>query len=325
MKLKIYILLILVLLAVSGLAQFDSTYVSLTKNKFSVSSLSELHSTRLNLDLNKQYREIYEDVNINYKAQNGLYVGFGLSFYRLGLAISFKLPYTSIPELKYSTAFSFAGGYSYRKFYGEFKTKHYEGLQREIVRYTDDDVSSEVEINHDVETRQYGLTLYFFQSNKYNFDANFKNYNTQLKSAFTFVYAGGLNYYNFNGQLDLSERKLGGIEKNIEVRTLKFMPGAAVSIVRNNFYFSSIALAGLAYDYNILDFDAIRHGFSSVLELRAIFGYNNKYFFASLNAKYGYDFVLLRDNNLSIHNLMFNFKVGIKLNSKYLGKIGKYL
>jgi len=321
---KFPILIFLILFVSSSFAQFDTSYVSLTKNRFSVYPISELHSTKFKLNFNKEFSESYEDVTIRYRAQNGLYMGIGMSFYRIGLAISFKLPYTNIPDLKYSTAFSFAGGYSYRKFYGEFKTKHYQGLQQETIQFVDEDVSSTFKINHDIETKQYGFNLYYFKSNKYNFDANFKNYNTQLKSAFTIIYAGGLNYYSFNGQLDINSSS-EQIDKNIEVRTLKIIPGVAGSIVKNNFYFSSITLLGAAYNYNILDYSKIRHNISPVVEFRAVLGYNNNNLFASLNANYDYDFMLLRHNNLSIHNLMFNLKVGIKLNSKYLGKLGKYL
>lgn len=306
-------------------AQFDSTFVSLTKNKFSVYPLSELHSTKFKLNFNKDIRELYDNVDVKYKAQNGLYIGFGMSFYRLGIAISFKLPYTNIPDLKYSTAFSFAGGYSFKKFYGEFKTKHYQGLQKETIQYVKDDASSAFKINHDIETKQYSINLYYFLSDKYNFDANFKNYNTQLKSAFSFVYAGGISYFNLNGQLDLSANNISDIEKNIEVQTVKFIPGIALSLVKNNFYFSSLLLLGGAYNYNVLDYINIRHNFSPVSELRAVLGYNNKSFFASLTANYDYDYILLRENNINIHNLMLNLKLGLKINSKYLGKVGKYL
>ena len=324
MRYKFPILIFFSLFVLSSFAQFDTTYVSLTKNKFSIYPLSELHSTKFRLNFNKEFSELYDDVSIKYKAQNGLYVGLGMSFYRFGFSVSFKLPYTNIPELKYSTAFSFAGGYSYRKFYGEFKTKHYKGLEQETLQYVDEDVTSTFKTNHDIETRQYAVNIYYFSSSKYNFDANFKNYNTQLKSAFTMVFAGGFNYYNFNGQLDIINSS-DDFEKNIEVRTIKFLPGVAASIVKNNFYFSCIALIGPAYNYNILDYSKIRHNISPVVEARAVLGYNNKNFFASLNANYDYDFILLRDNNLSINNLMFNLKLGLKLNSKYLGKLGKYL
>ena len=323
------ILLLFILFGLSTSAQFDSSYVSLTKNKFSVYPLSELHSTQFKLNFNNDFKDLSDNVSIRYKAQNGLYIGFGMSFYRLGIAISFKLPYTNIPDLKYSTAFSFAGGYSYRKFYGEFKTKHYQGLQKETIQYTDtdddDNKSSVFDINHDIETKQSALNIYYFQSKKYNFDANFKNYNTQLKSAFSFVYAGGLSYFSLDGQLDLSGNNLNSIKKNIQVRAVEFIPGIAFSLVNNNFYFSSIILLGAAYNYNILDFSSIRHNFSPATELRAVLGYNNKNFFGSLSANYDYDYILLRQNNLSIHNLMFNLKLGLKLNSKYLGKIGNYL
>jgi len=251
-----------------------------------------------------------------------------MSFFRFGFALSFKLPYSNIPELKKSKAFSFSGGYSYKKFYGELKLKNYEGLQQETVNYTEDSTITRINIKENVETKQTGVMLYYIASDKYNFDANFKNYNSQKKSAISFITGGGYNYYSFLGKLDLVENTNSesiNLEKNIQIYTLRLMPGIAGSLVYHNFYFSVFSLFGGAYNYNILDNSTIRHSIAPSFELRSVLGYNNKNFFCSVNFNYDYDLVRLRENRLGVNNYMVNFKLGIKLNSKYLGKVGKYL
>lgn len=289
--------------------------------------MSEMYFSQYKLNFNDELDNQYENIEVNYKTQTSLYVGFGMSFYRFGFAFSYRLPYTNIPDLKKEQAFSFSGGYSYKHFYGELKIKKYQGVQEEIIRYDNDTTITTIIVNQGIETRQVGLNLYYFSSDKYNFDANFKNYNTQKKTATSFILGGGLNYYNFSGELDLNLKQeiAPNYKKDIDVKTIKFMPGIATSLVYNNFYFSTMTLMGGAYNYNTLDYNEIRHNFSPIVELRAVLGYNNRNLFTSINLNYDYDLVFLRQNKLGVHNFMVNMKLGIKLNSKYLGKIGRYL
>ena len=103
------------------------------------------------------------------------------------------------------------------------------------------------------------------------------------------------------------------------------MPGLTGTLVLNKFYFSAFGLVGAAYNYNILDNTSIRHKISPSFEIRSVIGYNNKNLFVSLNFNYDYDLIFLRENRLGVNNYMINLKLGIKLNSKYLGKIAPYL
>ncbi len=308
-------------------SQFDSSYVHITKDKFSIYPLTELHASRYHIRFNEDVSDA-DNVDANYDTQNSIYLGFGMSFFRFGFALSFKLPYSNIPELKESKAFSFSGGYSYKKFYGELKLKNYKGLQQETVNYTEDTTITSINIIEDVETKQTGIMLYYIASEKYNFDANFKNYNSQRKSAISFIAGGGYNYYSFLGKLDITENTSSeflNLKNSTQVHALRLMPGIAGSLVYHNFYFSVFSLLGAAYNYNILDNSAIRHNIAPTFEVRAALGYNNKNVFCSINFNYDYDLVRLRENRLGVNNYMVNFKFGIKLNSKYLGKVGHYL
>ena len=327
MNKSILILSLFLFVVQASYSQFDSSYVHITQNKFSIYPLTELHASRYHIRFNEDLSK-KDNIDANYNTQNSLYLGFGMSFFRFGFALSFKLPYSNITELKESKAFSFSGGYSYKRFYGELKLKHYEGLQQETINYAEDTTITRIDIKKDVETKQAGLMLYYIASDKYNFDANFKNYNSQKKSAISFITGGGYNYYSFSGKLDFVESSTSeslDFEESIQIYSLKIMPGIAGSLVYRNYYFSAFSLLGGAYNYNILDNSEIRHNIAPTFELRAVLGYNNKNFFCSVNINYDYDLILLRENQLGINNYMINLKLGIKLNSKYLGKVGKYL
>ena len=329
MKLSFKTLLIVVILLISRFAysQFDSSYVHITKDKFSIYPMSELHTSTYHLKFNEtQYDS--DEVDAYYRSQENIYLGFGMSFYRFGFALSFKIPYSDIPELKKSRAFSFSGGYSYKKLYGELKLNSYHGLQQETVNYLDDTTITQITIRENIVTKHMSLMLYYITSDKYNFDANFKNYNYQKKSAISFVTGGGFNYYSFLGELDFVETEQNEsleIEKNVLVYSLKLMPGLAATLVLNKFYFSAFTLVGATYNYNVLDNISVRHKVSPSFEIRSVIGYNNKNLFVSLNFNYDYDLIFLRENKLGINNYMINLKLGIKLDSKYLGKIGPYL
>ncbi len=324
---KLTVIVLFFILVRSAYSQFDSSYVHITKNRFSVYPLTEFYTSHYHLNINKSLNDL-ETTDASYYTQNNIYLGVGASFYRIGLALSFKLPYSNIPELKNSRAFSFAGGYSLKKFYGELKLKDYRGLQQENIIYENDTSKVNLILREGIEVKQVSAMCYYMSSGKYNFDANFKNYNYQKKSAISFVVAGGVNYYSFFGSLDLSGNKSTekiGVQKNVEIYSVRLMPGLATSIVYNKFYLSIFSLAGASYNYNILDKRDVRHMVSPYLELRSALGYNNRNFFCSLSFNYDYDLVLLKENRLGINNYMLNFKIGIKLNNKYLGGLAPYL
>lgn len=327
LNIKILFIGMLLLATNCASAQFDSSYVHITRDQFSIYPMTELHTSQFQLRFEDDIQQS-EEIEAGYSTQNSLYWGFGMSFYRFGFALAFKAPYSNIPELKKSKSFSFSGGYSFKKLYGELKLKNYHGLQREIVNYRDDTTISQITINKNIRAEHVGVAMYYFCSDKYNFDANFKNYNYQKKSAISLVLGSGFNYYSFFGKLDFADNSIADdldIEKNIQVYSLKVFPGMVASLVMKKFYFSFLGTIGGAYNYNILDDNAVRHRFAPSFEMRSSIGYNNKNFFASLNVNYDYDLVFLRVNKLGINNYMLSFKIGMKLNSKYLGKAGRYL
>lgn len=303
----------------------DSNYVHHTCKKFSVYPLTEFYTSHYHLEFDDSYKN-FEFLDATYKTQSNIYMGVGMSFYRFGFALSLRLPYSNIPELKKSKAFSFTGGYSYDRFYGEVKYKNYRGLRKETINFENDTTIQDIDINERIETKQNGLMLYYIASNKYNFDANFKNFNTQKKSATTFVLGGGYNYYSFEGKLDFTDDlDINNKNKSIEVYSLKVMPGIASSLVYKHFYFSVFALMGIGYNYNILDQSNVRHRGAPSMEFRSVVGYNNKNYFFSVNFNYDYDIILLRKNELGVNNYMLSFKIGMKIDSKHLGKLEPYL
>jgi len=326
LRINALIILFFILIS-SAFSQFDSTYVHVTKNQFTAYPLAEFYSNSYRLNIDKSLNNS-EKTDASFNTQNNIYVGLGLSFYRIGITLTFRLPYSNIPQLKMFKAFSFAGGYSIKKFYGELKLKDYQGVQQENITYDNDTTIVNLKINKGVEIKQVSIIGYYIASDKYNFDANFKNYNYQKKSSISFITGVGVNYYSFWGHLDLSENQpieVADVQRNIQIYSVKLMLGLSTSIVYKKFYFSVFSLLGASYNYNILDNNEVRHRVSPYFELRSALGYNNKNFFCSLGFNYDYDLVLLRENHLGINNYMLNFKIGIKLNDKLLGGVASYL
>jgi len=331
LRIKNILFILFILSSTLGFSQFDSTYIHTNHESFSIYPIFEFYKTKYNLRLDAEDENgdpLYEDVEKSFHTKNSFHLGFGVSFKRFGFAFTFLLPYSNIPELKASKVFAFSGGYSYRKFYGEAKLKHYKGLQEENITYHGDSLDINTSIRENVTTKQISLMLYYMTSNKFNFDANYKNYNVQKKSAISFVFSGGVNYYSIDGELDFIEQKnrnLANIKKTVDVYSIKTMPGVTGVLVFRNFYFTSFFLLGPAYNYNLLDKSEVRHNIFPSIEFRSALGYNSGNYFFSFTFNYDNDLIFLRENELGINNYMFNLKLGIKLNSKYLGKMGRYL
>jgi len=308
-------------------AQFDTNYVHVTKNKFTVYPMGETAYLELN----------FRDPDISKGAfkstltsRYALSTGFGMSFYRIGFSLSFQIPYSDIEELKGSKAFSFAGGYSYHRFYGELRYRHFKGFQKADVIH--DTISNVVNIRKDIELQQVGLALDYFFSKKYNFDAAYKNYNSQKKSAATLLLMMGANKYDISGKyliVDSSE-VISNIEliRDLDIWSIKIAPGGAATLSFHNFYLSTLFAFGMSYNINNIRGDGSYkevNSFAPVIEARAVGGYNSTKWFASLSLNIENDYFFYDVVNLSVANVFMNFKIGYKFDSKYLGKIGKYL
>lgn len=312
-----------------GYSQLDTNYIFQSRKKFSVFPIFQLYKTSYDLQLKEQGRnESIESIEKKFYTKTNLYLGFGMSFYKIGFSLLFKLPYSNIPELQNTKAFAFAGGFAYSKTYSEIKYKHYKGLQEETLTKNRDSTTISNRIEENLETKQASLMVYYIASKKFRYNAAFKNYNIQKKSTAAFVFGGGINMYNLNGDLDLVDTISNSesfLAKNTRIYSIKLLPGATGILTYKRFFISLFALAGPVYNYYMLDDTETRHQFNSTIELRSALGYNNSKFFASISFNYDNDRVVLQKNNLDISNYMLNFKIGIKLNSKYLAKIGPYL
>ena len=110
---KITTIFLLIIISNFVFAQFDTSYVHITKRKFVVTPIYEFYKSRYsisNVILNND--STYKEVEETYYSKRNIYLGIGVSFYRLGFSISFLLPNTNIPELEQSKSLSFMGGYS---------------------------------------------------------------------------------------------------------------------------------------------------------------------------------------------------------------------
>ena len=323
---KIYLLSFYLLISINIFAQFDTNYVFLTKDKFALYPMGESSVSTFFFDETTPDGSIS---SVDYHSRRFSSVGFGASFYRIGLSFSFELPITDIPELKKHKAFNFKGGYSYHKFYAELRLQTYSGVKEEI---TDPGIDTSIsKIRTDINIVQYGGNVYYFTSHKFNYDANFKNYNLQKKSAISPFINMGVNYYRIKGDFLLTDTMPDNSESyvtqlsNISVRLI---PSLAGTVVYKGFYFAAMAGLGLGFNKNYLGYNKLEedfYGFMPVVEINTTAGYANKSFFVSLvysiesvRVKYGKSY-------LGTVNSLWNLKIGKKINIKYLGKVGKYL
>jgi len=323
-----YLIFILIMLStIISKAQFDTNYVHLTKNSFSAYPMAETAYMELRFSDLDVDNKIYSST---LTSRNTTSLGFGMSFYRVGFSLSFQLPITNVPELENSQAFSFAGGYSYHRFYGELRYRHYKGFQKSILIH--DSLKGDVHIRKDIEMRQIGVALDYFFSKKYNFDASYKNYNVQKKSAATFLLIGGINRYDIFGKYLFSDsmRYASSIKfvREMDVWAFKLAPGGAFTLTYRGLYLSSLASLGVAYNNSNMFGDDNKvnvNSWAPAFEARAVIGYNSTKWFASLSLNIENDYFFYDKIDLSVANVYFNLKAGYKFNSKYLGKLGKYL
>ncbi len=305
-------------------AQFDTNYVYLTKGKFAVYPLFGSSYSKMQYD----YTSISGVSHISYVSRNVNSIGIGLSFQRLGFSLSYELPFSDIPELNKQRAVSFRGGYSYRRFYFDFRARYFRGLEQKVVDFND---NNSLSIRKDMVLSQIGFNLLYFTSRKYNFDANFKNYNLQKKSAISFIVAGGYNYYGLKGRLnivDTNAAQINSVVNKVNEKSLRTLSGIAFSLVYNKFYFSAIGVLGLSFNKNKIDLDQTINYYwntTPAYESMLTIGYSSESFFVSL--VYSLENDRSRIENLylgSVHSI-FEIKAGKKIDIKYLGKIGKYL
>jgi len=321
---RLFFLVFFIIPSMFVFAQFDTNYVHKTKNQFMVYPLLESANTTMYYDyVNADNSE----TSLTYTSRDFNSLGFGVSFYRLGFSLSFELPATNIPELKNHKAFNFKGGYSYRKLYGEIKIRNYNGVEEHIVN-SDSNYSS-TKIRLDIKMRQYGAQVYYFFAKKYNYDANFKNYNIQKKSAVSPYLNIGTNYYYTTGDYLLtdSSENFAFITK-FQNYSLRVMPGFSFSIVHKHLYLAAMGGIGAALNRNTvhLALNSVKYwSVSPIYEFNAAVGYSTTSWFVTLVLSVEFDNVNYGTEHLAARNNLLSFKVGKRFNSKYLGKVGKYL
>jgi len=332
LKLKI---LVLVIISNFIYAQFDTNYVYITRKKFTTNGMFEFFNTNLKI---KPYDEYYDyiqnldsiyDVEQRFKSRNSIYLGFGVTFYRIGFSLTFLLPYSDIPELKQAPSISFMGGYSLKKFYAEFRYRNYYGFQEQRFITKEDTSYERHNLVKNTSYRQMTGILYYFFSDKYNYDAAYKNYNIQKKSTLTPYLSVGAGYVNLNGVFDdLYSPVTQKLTFNIEDYSVKTGIGIAGTVVYKHLYFSALGHFGASFNQNYIDrngkFDKIFKIFPS-LEVKAAAGINNQKYFISINYTYSNDIIYLNPSKIGVNNFYFSIKAGIKLNSILLGKARHYL
>ncbi len=196
------IALLLVLSSFWGYSQFDTAYVYVNKKTFSIASISEFYKTSYHIKYNKNdafQNALPDDVKNSYYTQNSLYTGVGFSFKRLGFSILFRLPYTNTNRLKHAKSFAFSGGYSFSRLYGELNIKLFEGLIKETVIGKKENQEVVSDVKSQLQTSHIEGMLYYFSSGKFNYDASFKNFHIQKKSAVSFTLGYGIAYHNIEG------------------------------------------------------------------------------------------------------------------------------
>ncbi len=324
---RIFLSATLLFIALNVFSQFDTNYVFLTKNKFSVYPLFESSTSYFYYDFTNKNND--KQYFLSYRPRTYNSLGIGASFYRFGFSLTFELPNNSEPELNKYKAFSFKGGYSYKRFFGELRIRNYNGVIENVTYYNS--IVDVRKVRKDIKITQYGANLYFFTSKKYNFDANFKNYNIQKKSAISPFVNIGPNFYSIKGDYLLSD-SLGTNNNKIvtEIRSssVRILPGIAFSIVYRSFYFSTLASFGVGFNKNLLRFNDntdSKYSAMPVLEAGSSIGYSNEDFFITAMISLESDRYEHDNSYMGSAHVLYNIKVGKKFNIKYLGKIGKYL
>lgn len=330
-KFKLILLLTIVFSSNYVIAQFDTNYVYLTKDRFIVTPIFEFYKTTFKIFENKNSDiKVSKDyVERSFSTKNNLYLGFGLSFYRLGFSVSFLLPHSNIPELKKSKSISFVGGYSLKKLYGEVRLREYEAFQEQVITYKDDSISSVLTINSDNDYFQLGGALYYFTADKFNYDANFKNYNIQKKSAISPLIFTNINYYKIRANLTLEDStvKTPAIE-TAKIISAKFGGGLSAVYVYKSLYIALLGNVGVSFKDNQVSNNFFFDSSNSVhpyFEFKTSLGYNSNKYIAAFTFSYDNDFIYLKPNKVGLNNFYMNFKIGYKFDSKYLGKAAKFL
>lgn len=177
---------------------------------------------------------------------------------------------------------------------------------------------------------QIGVNLMYFASERFNFNANYKNYNIQRKSALTFVATGGYNYYHLDGRLNLIDNiyNENSLISNFYEYSVRVLPGIAFSIVYKKFYISMLGLMGVGINKNIVEVNDVKNYYSNytpAFESIAALGYNSRDFFVSLIYSVENDHSRIDNLYLGASHTTMALKVGKKIEVKYLGKWGKYL
>ncbi len=324
------IILLFILISNYILAQFDTSYVYITKNKFSTNGIFEFYNTSLKIKPNSDFNQNNAvdsiiDASQQLKSKNNIYVGFGLTFYHIGISLSFSLPYTNIPELKDLPSVSFTGGYSVKKFYAEVHYRNYKGFQEQIFSVQSDSVYEKYKIIKNLEYEYINGILYYFFSGQYNYDAAFKNYNIQKKSAYTPYVAVNAGYIGLDGSFDNVYSNNQKTDVYIDNYNINANLGIAGTFVFKKYYASVLGHIGLSVNkiYSNEKTPVIKPLPS--LEVKSAIGYNSNFFFASFNFLYNNNIIYLEPNKIGVNNFYFAIKAGLKFNSKHLGKIGKYL
>lgn len=324
---RIAILLSLILAAMTVKGQFDTNYVHITKNQFTAYPMVETAFMEL------RFTDLDKDDWLNsskFTSRNTTSIGFGMSFQRVGFSLSFQIPYSDIAGLKNSKALSITGGLSYHRFYGELRYRNYKGFEKEDI-YHDSNLGY-FYLRKDINMRQIGVMANYFFSSKYNFDASYKNYNIQKKPAASFFILAGINRYDASGKYLFwdSLQHASSIEliREMNIWQIKLAPGGAYTVTHKNFYISSMIAVGPSYSNNYIFGDEnkeVINTWAPFFEARAVIGYNSTKWFASLSFNFENDYFFYKHIDLSVVNLYFNLKGGLKFNSKRLGKVGKYL
>jgi len=323
-NIKLILLIGIVLLSKLTFAQFDTNYVHLTKDRFVFTPIFEFYKTSIRVF--EENETILNKSKVRkFSTQNNLYLGFGLSFYRFGFSLSFLLPHSNINGLEKTSSFSFVGGYTLKKLYGELRMRKYKGFQEEITTHKGD--SSSIKRNN--EYTQIGGALYYFTANKFNYDAIFKNFNVQKKSAISPFLFTNINHYTINAEIGKNDSTYYDTQiQTAKIVSVKLGGGPSAILVRHNFFIGALANVGASIKNKKISKEILQTSVNSLypyFELKASLGYNSRNIIASFTYSYDNDYMNLNSTRIGINNYYMQFKIGYKFDSKYLGKAAKFL